>query len=262
MGPRPDFAECFSKFGSLVLSGAGPANRSTARGSVRPSVWIRQHGHECPANDAVDRSENSGRRDLQYTADGGGHELSPFPVKSLSRGVVQDHPLGFAIELPAHGFGSFVDETLQPVRRTIDPVRSLSWRRRHRLHADRLLELVQEKSGFSSDGVVNDRGDFIDAPVQSVRHEQPREKIFQVRAINAPELIDRHDPFNESVIPGPRMPDARTLKFSQRSEPEIAPRGVQVPRDESKLVRPWIEIQVEVLAVCQNAVVVRKQNFN
>src|SRR5205814_401700 len=82
--------------------------------------------------------------------------------ESLSRGVVQDHPLGFAIELPAHGFGSFVDETLQFVRRTIDPVRSLSWRKCHRLHADRLLELVQVKSGFGSDGVVNDRGDFID----------------------------------------------------------------------------------------------------
>src|SRR2546428_7778076 len=94
-----------------------------------------------------------------------------------------------------------------------------------------------------------------------MRHEQAREKIFQVCAINAPELLHTHDALNESVLPDPGMPNARAFLFSRRADPEIAPRGVKIPRDEAELVRTWIEIHVEVLPRRQDAIIVRKQNF-
>ena len=172
----------------------------------------------------------------------------------------QNHPFRFAVELPAHKPGSSLDKALEFMRRMVDAALGLSKRGRQWLHADRLFELVEAKRGFSGDRVADDCGDFIDAPVQSVRHEQGQ-KIFEVRAINAPELLHGHDAFNEAVFSDPRMPDARAFELLFCAKPEMAPRSIEVPRDKAKLVGARMKIHVEVLPIRQDAVVVRKQNF-
>ena len=57
------------------------------------------------------------------------------------------------------------------------------------------------------------------------------------------------------------MPDARLFRFGPGGDPDVAPRSIKIPRDEAKLVRTRIQIHVEVLAVGQNAVIVRKQHL-
>jgi hypothetical protein len=89
-----------------------------------------------------------------------------------------------------------------------------------RFPAHRLFELVQAKRGLSRDRIANDGGNFIDAPVQTLRHKQTREKIFKVRAINAPELLHGHEAFDEPFFPDPRMPDARSFRFGPGGDPD------------------------------------------
>jgi hypothetical protein len=131
------------------------------------------------------------------------------PGELFSLGIFQNHSPGLSIQLAAHGFGAFVDEALHVMGRAVKGAAHLSGRTMHRFPTHRLFELVQAKRGLSRDGIANDSGNFIDAPVQPIRHIQTREKIFKVRAINAPELLHGHDAFEEPVFPDPRMPDAR-----------------------------------------------------
>src|SRR5438105_4764806 len=139
-------------------------------------------------------------------------------------GPFQNHPPGLSIQLTAHGCSALVDEALELMGRTVEGVGPFSWRRMDRFPAHLLFELVQAQRGLSSDRIANDGGNFIDAPVQPIRHIQTREKIFQVRAINAPELLHGHDAFEEPVFPDPRMPDARSFLFGPGGDPESAPR--------------------------------------
>src|ERR1043166_2227691 len=157
-------------------------------------------------------------------------------------GISQNHSTGRSIQLAAHGFGAFVNEALELMGRTVEGVMPFSWRRMDRFPAHLLFELVQTERGLSRDGITNDGGNFIDAPVQPLRHIQMRDKIFEVRTINAPELLHGHDPFDEPVFPNPRMPDARSFLFGPGSDPEVAPRRIEIPRDEAKLVRTWVKI--------------------
>src|SRR5437773_11740902 len=110
-----------------------------------------------------------------------------------------------------------------------------------RFPAHLLFELVQAQRGLSSDGIANDGGNFIDAPVQPIWHKQTREKIFKVRAINAPELLHGHDAFDEPVFSDPGMPDARPFLLGPGSDPEVAPRRIEIPRDEAKFVRTGVK---------------------
>src|SRR5688572_18134994 len=123
---------------------------------------------------------------------------------------------------------------------TIEAIRTFS-RRSDRFQAHRLLELVQTKRGLRSDRIANDRGNFIDSSMQALRHIQARNKILKVRAINPPELLHRHHALDEPVFPHPRMPDTRARLFGLRSNPDHAPSRIQVPGNETKLVRTRIK---------------------
>ena len=98
----------------------------------------------------------------------------------LFLGIFQNHPPGLSIQLAAHGFGALVDEALDLMGRTVEAVGPFSGRRMDRFPAHLLFELVQAQRGLSRDGLANDGGNFINAPMQPFRHKQTREKIFKV----------------------------------------------------------------------------------
>src|SRR6185436_3480861 len=128
--------------------------------------------------------------------------------------------------------------------------------------ADGLVEFLEAKVGFGGNRFADHLSDFIDTSLQSFRHEQARREIFEMRAINLPEFLHGHHAFEKSVCSHPRMPNARALPFARAAQQkETAPRQVQVPRNETELVRARIEIDVKVLPVRKKAVVARKQNF-
>src|SRR2546426_10134891 len=93
----------------------------------------------------------------------------PSRMESLARGELQNHSWRFAVELVTHRFGSSLDKAFEVMRWMVDAVGFPPWL--HRFQADGLLEFIEAKGGFSSDGIVEDRGHVIDAPVQPGRHE-------------------------------------------------------------------------------------------
>lgn len=159
--------------------------------------------------------------------------FQPLFLDSLSRGGLQDDPRLFPVELLADRLGPSLNKALERMRRMIDPKRILSRGDRHRPRAHRLVELGQAKRRFGGHGAAKDGHQFIDAPAQSVRDEQAGEKIIEALPIHAPKLGHGHDAFKESVLPHPRLPDARAFELLVCADPEIAPRGVQIPGNES-----------------------------
>src|SRR3954465_7730256 len=81
-------------------------------------------------------------------------------------------------------------------------------------------------------------------------------------AVGASDPPPRHPAFQKSIPADPRPPDAALLLLGLRADPEISPRGVEIPRDKAELVRTLIQVQVEVLSRGQDAVIVWKKNLD
>src|SRR5207302_8197874 len=98
------------------------------------------------------------------------------------------------------------------------------------LFADRAVKLCQTEIGFSGDRTANDCGKFVDASTEPLRHEEPRQEIFEMRSIDFAEFLHRHDSFKKAVLPQPRMPDAGAFALRGGAQHEIsAPGHIEVP---------------------------------
>src|SRR5688572_30668088 len=81
-------------------------------------------------------------------------------------------------------------------------------------------------------------------------------------AIDASKLLHGHHTLQKSILADPRPPDAGVLLLGLRADPEISPRGVEIPRDKAELVRTLVKVQVKVLPRDQDAVIVWKKNLD
>src|SRR6185369_9523955 len=126
--------------------------------------------------------------------------------------------------------------------------------------SDRLVELVHAIERFSGNGLANGGGNGIDSLVQPFRHIQPSHEVFELGAIDASKLLHGHHTLQKSILADPRPPDAGVLLLGLRADPEISPRGVEVPRNKTELVRTVIQVQVKVLSRGQDGVIVWEKN--
>src|SRR5213075_953564 len=129
-----------------------------------------------------------------------------------------------------------------------------SARRRDWFQPDRLFELVQAIRRFSGNEIANGGGNGIDSLVQPFRYIQTRQEVFEMGAIDASKLLNSHHALQESILADPRPPNAALLLLGLRADPEISPRGVEIPRDKAKLVRTRVQVHVVVLSRGQDAV--------
>src|SRR3954447_25512808 len=79
-------------------------------------------------------------------------------------------------------------------------------------------------------------------------------------AIDASKLLNRHHALQKSILADPWPPNAGALLLGLRADPEISPRGVEIPRDKAEFLRTLVKVQVKVLSRGQDAVVVWQKN--
>src|SRR4051794_34125080 len=79
--------------------------------------------------------------------------------------------------------------------------------------------------------------------------------------VQASKLVDGQCSFQQPIATNPPVPDAGTLACGRSAElAEAAPGLVQIPGHESEFIGAWVEIQIIVLPVGEQAIVVRHQN--
>src|SRR2546427_6630609 len=84
-----------------------------------------------------------------------------------------------------------------------------------------------------------------------------------MRSIDFAEFLDRHDPFKKPVLPQPGMPDAGAFALLRGAQNEVsAPGHIEVPRNETELVRFGVEVEIKVLAIGEQTVVAAKQHLD
>src|SRR4051812_20138806 len=81
-------------------------------------------------------------------------------------------------------------------------------------------------------------------------------------AIDASKLLHSHHPLQKSILAHPRPPNAAVLLLGLSGDPEISPRGVEVPRDKAELVRTGAKVHIKVLSRGQDGVIVWKKNLD
>src|SRR3954469_5372473 len=83
-----------------------------------------------------------------------------------------------------------------------------------------------------------------------------------MRAIGASKLLNSHHAFQKPNFADPGPPNAPVLLLGARADPEMSPRGVQIPRDKTELVRTVVKIHVKVLSRDQDGVIIWKKNLD
>src|SRR5262249_22672926 len=127
---------------------------------------------------------------------------------------------------------------------------------------DSLFELVQAIPRFSGNGFANGGGNGIDSLVQPFRFIETSQEVFEMGAIDPSKLLNRHHALQQSIRADPRPPNTALLLLGLRADPEISPRGVEIPGDKAELVRSRVKVQVKVLSRRQDAVIVWKKNLD
>src|SRR5205085_6400106 len=125
-----------------------------------------------------------------------------------------------------------------------------------RIFADCPGKPCQTKIRFGRGRAADGGGKFVHTSVKPLRDKEPRQKIFQMRAIDLAEFLHGHNPFEKAVFTKPGMPNAGAFALLRAAQHEVsAPGHIEVPRNETELVRFGVEVEIKVLAVGEQTVV-------
>ena len=160
--------------------------------------------------------------------------------------------VGFAFELGADGNDAIFDEAF-------DLVNGFAGRIAGGIVANGNIKTFQPVFGFSGDGRTDDGGELIDLREEAFFREEIFQRVFEFGFVDVPESGNGHGAIEKTEVVSVRFPDAGALAVAAAAVvAKFTPGMVVIPGDETEERRLGIEIHEEVLAVGEEAIVVRE----